>query len=101
MIMLLTRRSSFLFTERKVTIEGIVQANQLIIKVHNSCNSVSPEIHTRIFESGFSTKTGKNNKGLGLHIIKQLIERYKGSIDFTTQEDGVTFTIVIPLKHEK
>ncbi|MDR6549198.1 two-component sensor histidine kinase [Paenibacillus qinlingensis] len=88
-------------TERKVTLEGVVQANQLIIKVHNSCNPVSPDIQSRIFESGFSTKTRKNNKGLGLHIIKQLIERYKGSIDFTMQEASVTFSIVIPLKHEK
>ncbi|CAN7719710.1 sensor histidine kinase [Paenibacillus sp. LjRoot56] len=87
--------------ERKISVEGIVQANQLTIQVQNSCNPVTPDIHTRIFESGFSTKTGKNNKGLGLHIIKQLIERYKGRIDFTTQEAGVTFSIVIPLKHEK
>ncbi|CAN7616970.1 GHKL domain-containing protein [Paenibacillus sp. LjRoot153] len=88
-------------TERKINVEGIVQANQLTIQVQNSCNPVSSDIHARIFESGFSTKKGKNNKGLGLHIIKQLIERYKGRIDFTTQEAGVMFSIVIPLKHEK
>lgn len=85
---------------RKVSVEGKVQANQLILRVQNTCNRVSPEMGTRIFESGFSTKTGKNNKGLGLHIIKQLIERYKGKIDFSSNEEGVAFAITIPLKHD-
>lgn len=86
--------------ERNVIVVGKVQANQLIIKVYNSCLSIDPERSTRIFESGFSTKAGKHNKGLGLHIIKQVIERYKGTIDFSSQKDGVTFSVVIPLKHE-
>ncbi|OCT13479.1 hypothetical protein A8709_17905 [Paenibacillus pectinilyticus] len=88
-------------TERKVLVEGTVQANQFVIKVQNSCYPVSPNIYSRIFESGFSTKNAKKNKGLGLHIIKQLIERYKGTIDFSSHEEGVTFSIVIPLKHDK
>lgn len=86
--------------ERKVFVGGSVLASQLHIKVQNSCNPISPDTQTKLFESGFSTKTGKNNKGLGLHIIKQLIESYRGTIDFT-HEDGVTFSIAIPLKNDK
>lgn len=87
--------------ERKVFVEGIVHTSQLNIKVQNTCNPISADIQARIFESGFSTKTGKNNKGLGLHIIKQLIESYRGTIEFLTYEEGVTFSISIPLKNDK
>jgi hypothetical protein len=82
---------------RRVIVQGTVRANQLIITVQNSCNPINPQSITRLFESGFSTKKGKNNRGLGLHIIKQLINAYKGTIDFSAEKDGVTFTITIPL----
>ncbi|WP_282936305.1 GHKL domain-containing protein [Paenibacillus sp. RC67] len=86
--------------ERKVYVEGTVQSSHLLFKVQNSCESISPSIQARLFEPGFSTKNGKNNKGLGLHIIKQLIENYKGTIDFTVQESYVVVSIDIPLNEK-
>lgn len=83
--------------ERKVYIEGTVHSSQLIFKVQNSCEPISPGIQERMFEPGFSTKSAKKNKGLGLHIIKELIKSYKGSINFTVQESGVVVSVVIPL----
>ncbi|WNR42069.1 sensor histidine kinase [Paenibacillus roseipurpureus] len=87
--------------KRRVSVEGAVRANQLFLQVENTCNPLSSDIQSRLFESGFSTKHGKKNKGLGLHIIKQLIERYRGTIDYSLLDDGIRFSIAIPLKQEK
>ncbi len=58
------------------------------------------KIQLQIFQRSFTTKgTGR---GLGTYSIKLLTERYlKGKASFTTsEEDGTTFNISIPLKNE-
>jgi two-component system nitrogen regulation sensor histidine kinase NtrY len=48
-----------------------------------------------IFEPKFTTKS--SGMGLGLPMIKNIIEAYNGSISFTSNEGGGTiFTVVLP-----
>ena len=50
----------------------------------------------RIFEPKFTTKS--SGMGLGLGIIKNIIENYKGSIDFETEySKGTRFTVSLPI----
>ena len=50
----------------------------------------------RIFEPKFTTKT--SGMGLGLGIIKNIIENYKGTITFETEfGKGTTFMVALPL----
>ncbi len=55
----------------------------------------------KILERGFSTKSGKENQGLGMDIIKQIIEEAGGSInvdsEFDTDNSGTTITIKLPV----
>ena len=49
-----------------------------------------------IFEPKFTTKN--SGMGLGLGIIKNIIENYKGTITFETQYNkGTTFTVSLPI----
>ena len=49
-----------------------------------------------IFEPKFTTKN--SGMGLGLGIIKNIIENYKGTITFETQlGEGTTFTVSLPI----
>jgi two-component system, NtrC family, sensor kinase len=57
-----------------------------------------PEILTRIFEPGFTTKAGRVGMGLGLLISRQVIEQHHGRIDVDSEPGrGTTFTIVLPV----
>ena len=57
---------------------------------------IEKENMERIFEPKFTTKS--SGMGLGLGIIKNIIENYKGTITFETQyEQGTTFTVSLPL----
>jgi signal transduction histidine kinase len=50
----------------------------------------------RIFESGFSTRSGGH--GLGLWIVGQTVERLKGRIQVTSQPGkGTQFHLSIPV----
>jgi len=74
--------------------------NVLIMVKDNGTGIERPNI-ARIFEPKFTTKT--SGMGLGLGIIKNIIENYKGTIIFETESGkGTVFTVSLPLiKSEK
>ena len=74
--------------------------NVLIMVKDNGSGIESPNI-ARIFEPKFTTKN--SGMGLGLGIIKNIIENYKGTITFETESGkGTVFTVSLPLiKSEK
>lgn len=70
--------------------------NLVSIQVIDNGNGIEAQNIPRIFEPKFTTKT--SGMGLGLGIIKNIIENYKGTITFETEiEKGTTFTVTLPL----
>jgi nitrogen fixation/metabolism regulation signal transduction histidine kinase len=70
--------------------------NNVLILVKD--NGIGIEEHNidRIFEPKFTTKN--SGMGLGLGIIKNIIENYKGTITFETKYGtGTTFTVSLPI----
>ncbi len=65
---------------------------------------ILPENISEVFKAGFSTKinytTGEVSRGLGMNLVKDLIETlFKGSISLTSIPGKTTFTIQIPIVH--
>ncbi len=72
-----------------------VSDNVLIIVKDNGIG-IQPKDINRIFEPKFTTKS--SGMGLGLGIIKNIIENYKGTITFDTEfGKGTTFTVSLPI----
>ncbi|MDR2222324.1 MAG: HAMP domain-containing histidine kinase [Flavobacteriaceae bacterium] len=69
---------------------------QVVIKVSDNGTGISLEDRQRIFEPKFTTKT--SGMGLGLGIIKNIVENYNGTITFETElGKGTTFTVTLPI----
>ncbi len=67
------------------------------VKINISDNGVgiSEENLDKVFEPKFTTKS--SGMGLGLAMVKNIVETYKGTITFVTQENtGTTFTVSFP-----
>ncbi|NQY29327.1 MAG: GHKL domain-containing protein [Flavobacteriaceae bacterium] len=65
------------------------------ITVSDNGIGIKPENKTKIFEPKFTTKT--SGMGLGLGMVKNIVETYNGSITFTSEEHkGTVFTITLP-----
>lgn len=78
-------------------IKVLVDENEeeIIIKVKDNGKGIPEELKELIFEPKFTTKS--SGTGLGLGMIKKIIEVYKGSITFTSTENiGTTFIVKIP-----
>ncbi|MDY2586405.1 sensor histidine kinase [Winogradskyella aquimaris] len=60
----------------------------------NGCG-ISEETKSKIFEPKFTTKS--SGMGLGLAMVKNIMETFNGSITFTSQEgEGTIFTLTFP-----
>ncbi len=60
-------------------------------------SGIKEEMRTRIFEEGVSTGGG-DHSGLGLYIVKKVIERYGGSVRVEeNQPTGATFILELPV----
>ncbi len=77
--------------EVKVSSEG----NNVKITVSDNGKGITYKNKELIFEPKFTTKT--SGMGLGLPMIKNIIEAYDGSINFTSTEGiGTVFTVILP-----
>ena len=69
----------------------------VIFTVSDNGNGVSEENKSKVFEPKFTTKT--SGMGLGLPMIKNIVETYNGSITFVSEEFvGSTFKVSFPKK---
>lgn len=66
------------------------------IAVKDNGKGISVENKNRIFEPKFTTKT--SGMGLGLGIIKNIVENYYGTITFESEPgEGTTFLVTLPI----
>ena len=69
--------------------------DKVIITVSDNGSGVSDENIDKVFEPKFTTKT--SGMGLGLAMVKNIVETYKGTITFKTEKDkGTVFKVAFP-----
>ena len=84
-----------------VTVTLSVANSQVTVRVADTGIGISPESTERIFDEFVRIKNEKTahieGSGLGLSIIKKLVQLYDGDVKVESQPDvGATFTITLP-----
>ena len=80
----------------KVTISATLLKKTILMAVSDFGCGISEELREIIFQPFFTTKG--SGTGLGLPIVKRIVEAHGGNISFTTNpEKGVTFPVYLPL----
>ena len=79
----------------KILVDVQTIGSDVHIKVSDNGIGITEENKPKIFEPKFTTKT--SGMGLGLAMVKNIMETYNGSINFTSQEGkGTVFTVTFP-----
>lgn len=83
---------------KSVVVEILKKDTNFVLKISDNGIGISTENAGHIFEPKFTTKN--SGMGLGLAIIKKIIENYNGSISFESEEEkGTLFTVKLPIKN--
>ncbi|WP_277681352.1 ATP-binding protein [Saccharomonospora azurea] len=89
--------------ERAPTVRVSVRADDgtLAVRVADSGPGIDPDVGSRIFRRGWSTKSGggKTGRGLGLALVGQTVRRLGGTVSVSNADDGgAVFTVRVPLR---
>lgn len=70
----------------------------VVIEILDNGSGISPEAVEHIFEPFFTTKRNVGGTGLGLPVVKSIIEQHQGIIEIINRPDGAGACVRILLK---
>ena len=96
---LLTNASKY--TKDKVVLSCIVQPEQhtFVVKVTDNGIGISKEDRKRIFKPFFQAMDNKPGTGIGLSIVKSIVESHNGCIEVESEiNKGSSFIVTLPIE---
>jgi signal transduction histidine kinase len=80
-----------------IVIETRVDGAEVAITVEDNGPGIPADVMPRIFEPFFTTKSKGEGTGLGLGIVKQIVEKHGGKIEVDSQPGCTRFTVRLPV----
>ncbi len=81
----------------RILVSVVAEGEKVKIQVADNGVGIADEVKDKIFEPKFTTKT--SGMGLGLGMVRNIVENYGGTITFTSQEGkGTVFSVKFPLE---
>jgi signal transduction histidine kinase len=74
--------------------------NSLLVKVVDNGEGVSPNNRTQIFDSFFTTRRDSGGTGMGLAIVRAMLDAHGGAVRLVESEQGTAFELTIPVADE-
>ena len=89
------------YTKDKVVMSCIISGDNFSISVEDNGTGISKEEQEKIFNDFYQAKDNKPGTGIGLSIVKSLVEQHHGTVSLQSQEGkGSIFTITMPIKQD-
>ncbi|MBN1951284.1 MAG: PAS domain S-box protein [Bacteroidales bacterium] len=85
--------------EGNLIIKTHLQGEFVFVSFEDNGPGIEPDIKDKIFEPFFTTKKQGEGSGLGLDIVKKIIEKHNGTISVESQlGEGAKFIIKLPIE---
>ena len=83
--------------ERNIIIHVVENDKDVDISIFNNGQPIEESIKNKIFEPYFTTKGNLGGTGLGLYMVKSILDKHmNGKITVENRIDGVAFNITLP-----
>ena len=81
-----------------IKVKPFLQQSIIVVSVGDTGTGIAEANYGKVFEPFFTTKPEGEGSGLGLDIVKKIVEEHKGSIYFDSEEGrGTTFFVEFPV----
>jgi len=80
-----------------VDVSASEERDKLVVRIRDDGPGVPKEIQARIFEPFFTTKGVGKGTGLGLDVVRRLIQRQEGSVDLESVPGRTEFQVRLPV----
>ncbi|MBE9115508.1 HAMP domain-containing protein [Lusitaniella coriacea LEGE 07157] len=81
-----------------LTIDARQLEDAIAISISDSGTGISPEVLPKIFKPFFTTKPPGEGSGLGLDIVKKIVNKHDGEINVNSVPGKTAFTVSLPIK---
>jgi signal transduction histidine kinase len=81
----------------EIVIETRLDGPFVTVVIQDNGPGIPPDIMPRIFDPFFTTKPKGEGTGLGLGIVKQIVDKHGGRIDVTSRASCTRFTVRLPV----
>ena len=81
-----------------IAVKRPADSQELMVAVSDTGHGMSEEVKAKIFAPFFTTKRAGEGSGLGLDIVKKIIDKHQGRIEVESEVGrGTTFSIFLPV----
>ncbi len=95
---LLSNAVNYGTSTKPIKVDLIADCDRVVLQVNNQGEIIQPEIMENLFQPFWRGATKRSNSsglGLGLYIVKQIVEAHDGKISVeSNREYGTTFTVI-------
>jgi signal transduction histidine kinase len=80
----------------RVEVTAGQERERVVVRIIDNGPGIPPEIQGRIFDPFFTTKSVGNGAGLGLDIVRRLVQRHEGEIAMESAPGRTVFEVSLP-----
>ena len=80
-----------------LTIETLQKEGRIFLRFTDNGKGIPPEIIPKIFQPFFTTKSTGEGSGLGLDIVRKIVDKHEGDVAVESVPGETTFTVSLPI----
>lgn len=80
-----------------LSIRTATQGRDVVVSITDSGTGIPEDVRQRMFEPFFTTKPQGEGSGLGLDIVRKIVEKHHGDIQVKSRPGETTFSVKLPV----